>query len=65
MCDLIGLQRLFVLQAPKNGEIDRIVVRGLRSQCAGKDELIGVDRIQTERIAERRSGPCSTVGTKN
>ena len=54
MCDLIGLQRLLVLQAANNREIDRVVVRRLRSQCAGEDELIGGDRIQTERIAERQ-----------
>ena len=54
MCDLIGLQRLFVLQAAQDREIDRVVVRRLRSQCAGEDELIGGDRIQTERIAKRQ-----------
>ena len=54
MCDLIGLQRLLVLQTAEDREIDRIVVRRLRRQCAREDELSGGDCIQTERIAERQ-----------
>ena len=54
MCDLIGLQRLLVLQAADDREIDRVVVRRLRSQCAGEDELFGGNPVKAERIAKRQ-----------
>ena len=54
MRDLIGLQRLLVLQAAQDGEIDRVVVLRSRSQRAGEDELVGCDLIQAERIAKRQ-----------
>jgi hypothetical protein len=54
MRDLIGLQRLRVLQTAEDREIDRIVVRRLRRQCAGEDELIGANRIKAEWFAKRQ-----------
>ena len=54
MCDLIGLQRLLVLQASQDREIDRVVVLRLRSQCAGEDDLVGCDLAQAEWIAKRQ-----------
>ena len=49
MGDLIGLQRLLVLQAAEDREIDRVVVRRLRRQCAGEDEVAAV-------MASRQNG---------
>ena len=68
MCHLIRLQRLLVFEAADDREVDRVVVRRFRGQCAGEDKLTGGRGIEAEGIAKRElvlGQGCGLVGAQH